>query len=60
MQRSWREDEDVVVRLDFGVGSKVGEREEDEEDLVGVRGRLKDIWAQQVAAVQQVECVSVT
>jgi hypothetical protein len=43
VQRSWREDEDVVVRLDFGVGSKVGEREEDEEDLVGVRGRLKDI-----------------
>ena len=43
MQRRGREEEDVLVRLDFGVGSKVGEEESEEEDLVGVRGRLKDI-----------------
>jgi len=46
-------DEDVVVRLDFGVGSKLGEvgPEEEESDFVGVRGRLKDMLVQSVRQV---------
>jgi len=50
VHRSGRKDEEVVVRLDFGVGSRVGEGEEEEEqeDRVGVLGRLNDIGLKQV------------
>ena len=43
VQRSGREDEGWFVRLDLGVGSRVGEGESESEDFVGVRGRLEDI-----------------
>ena len=43
VQRRGREDPDVFVRLDFVVGSRVGESESEEGEVVGVRGRLEDI-----------------
>jgi hypothetical protein len=43
VQRSGREDPDVFVRFDFVVGSRVGESESEEDEVVSVRGRLEDI-----------------
>jgi hypothetical protein len=43
VHRSGRDEEEVILRVDFGVGSRDGEGESESDDFVGVRGRLNDI-----------------
>jgi hypothetical protein len=50
VHRNGRDEEDVSLRVDFGVGWRDGEEDSESDDLVGVRGRLNDIRSRERAA----------